>query len=292
MIVLLLGTANLGTRTADAVACPCMTVHMVNVGGAGFIVKLPNDKIMVVDAGLQADIQTFYDELDSMGVTTIDYLVGTHGHVDHISSFNNIIGNYNVGKVVFPKNDPLLGGSQYYVDAVNAAANHGVPVVKLNAGADIFPETTVNGKTLKAHVNSPRSTSNFDSTRIPANSYSLVFNIQYGDKKILFTGDAMEETEAEVIANYALDNTQVLAAPHHGWNTSTTDAFFDYLESKGLSRVLIPNQADNTNSSITTYKSRLQARGLKYWSTYGNGTMYIRTDGTAWWASETAEWEP
>jgi hypothetical protein len=27
---------------------PCMTVHMVNVGGAGFIVKLPNDKIMVL----------------------------------------------------------------------------------------------------------------------------------------------------------------------------------------------------------------------------------------------------
>jgi beta-lactamase superfamily II metal-dependent hydrolase len=268
MIVLLLCTANLGTRTADAVACPCMTVHMVNVGGAGFIVKLPNDKIMVVDAGLQADIQNFYDELDSMGVTTIDYLVGTHGHVDHISSFNNIIGNYNVGKVVFPQNDPLLAGSQYYVDAVNAAANHGVPVVRLNAGADIFPETTVNGKTLKAHVNSPRS----------------------GDKKILFTGDAMEETEAEVIANYALDNTQVLAAPHHGWNTSTTDAFFDYLQSKGLNRVLIPNLADNTNTSITTYKSRLQARGLSYWSTYGNGTMYLRTDGTAWWASEPAEW--
>jgi beta-lactamase superfamily II metal-dependent hydrolase len=298
MLALIFSVSHFGTRTAEATVRN-MTVHMVNVGGAGFIVLLPNGKNMVVDAGVTEDKQIFFDKLDNLGITTIDYLVGTHQHVDHISNFDSIINNYTVGKIVFPGNSP--DDSSHYSDMVAAANNHGVSIKRVNSGGNIFADETLsNGLTLKTFVYSPDATADYsgdyDPVNKPAayvNSYSLVFNIKYGDRGILFTGDAMPPTQDDVTANYPLSDIQAVVAPHHGWNGSNPDSFWTTLQGKSFNTVLIPNM--NNTTSINNFKARLQNWGtdFRYWSTYANQDFYYRTDGTTWWpkSGATAEYQ-
>jgi beta-lactamase superfamily II metal-dependent hydrolase len=299
MLALIFSVSQFGTRTAEATVRN-MSVHLVNVGGAGFIVELPDGKNMVVDAGVTADKQVFFDKLDSLGITTIDYLVGTHQHVDHISNFDSIINNYNVGKIVFPDNSP--DDSTYYSDMAAAANNHGVTIKRVNAGGNIFPDVTLsNGLTLKTFVYSPSATADYsgdyDPVANPAayvNSYSLVFNIKYGTRGILFTGDGMPPTQQDVIANYPLTDIQAVVAPHHGWNGSQDPNFWDFLQSKSFNTILIPNM--NATGSVNTFKSDIQTNrkaDFRYYSSYANQDFYYRTDGSTWWpkSGSTAEFQ-
>lgn len=289
MFAVLFGMVQVGTKNAEATTS-YLTVHMVDVGGAAFIVQLPNGKTMVVDAGVAADQSVFFNKLDSLGITKIDYLVGTHQHSDHISIFNNILNNYQVGGVYFPNNTPCDSTDCSYM--LSAAQKNGVTVHRINRGDDIFPDTTVNGITLSNFVYAPGNADDYSGDYTPGttqyvNSYSLIYRIKYGDYGILFTGDAMPPAQANTISKYALEGNQVFTAPHHGWSGSVSNDFLDFLQSKSFNKALIPNQKlDGT--SIPAFKSRLDTRNLPYWSTGGNGTMYVRTDGSSDWAASVA----
>jgi beta-lactamase superfamily II metal-dependent hydrolase len=113
--------------------------------------------------------------------------------------------------------------------------------------------------------------------------------VKYGGAGILFTGDSMPLTEANLISRYALNGTQVITAPHHGASGSTSNDFLDYIQTKSFNKVLIPNQ-NLSDPAVVPFKSRLDTRNLPYWSTGHNGTMYLQSDGTTTWtASEAAE---
>ncbi|MCC2684095.1 MAG: hypothetical protein K0R75_994 [Paenibacillaceae bacterium] len=298
---LLLSTVQFGTHKAEAVTHN-LTVHMVDVSGAGFIVRLPNGKVMVVDAGNDASAQTFYDKLASLGITKIDYLVGTHEHTDHIANFNNLIANYDVGVVEFPGGNAPCD-SQDCINMQRQAASKGVTVKYVTRGDELFTPTTVadNGLSLSAHVYAPATTDDFNPPWSPGswqyvNDLSLIFTIKYGDQGIMFTGDAGIEAQDLLMQRYPnttnFTAVQVITAPHHGGSGTTSDDFLDYIAapSRTFSKVLIPNQTNASN--IVTFKNKLQTRGLTYWSAYANHTMYLANDGTHWWSSTAAEWQP
>jgi phosphomannomutase len=96
----------------------------------------------------------------------------------------------------------------------------------------------------------------------------------------------MIQTQLDLINNADLKNIQVLVDPHHGWGTTLSDDFLDYIVTKQFDSVLIPNMND-TNS-----KTQLQTRNLKYWSSKYNQNMYFWTDGTAWTSNQAPEWQP
>lgn len=59
------------------------------------------------------------------------------------------------------------------------------------------------------------------------NNYSPIIKIQYGNNSFLFTGDAEEDSEKEVLkSNYDI-KSDVLKIGHHGSKTSTTPEFFN-----------------------------------------------------------------
>ncbi|MCC2683383.1 MAG: hypothetical protein K0R75_282 [Paenibacillaceae bacterium] len=290
MLAVLLGLGQFGAKSAEATTS-YLKVHMVNVSGAAFIVQLPNGKVMVVDAGVGADQSIFFNKLDSLGITKIDYLVGTHQHSDHIAIFNNILNNYQVGGVYFPNNTPCNSTDCSYM--LSAAQKNGVTVHRINRGGEIFADTTVNGLSLTNHIYAPGNSDDYSSYYSPGttqytNSYSLIYRIKYGSEGIMFTGDAMPPAQANLIASYALDGNQVFTAPHHGYSGSVSDDFLNYVQSKSFDKVLIPNQKDY--GTVMTFKSRLQTRSLPYWSNQYSGDTLVQTDGvSAWTASKAAE---
>ena len=280
----------------SAVALTNLTVRVMDVNDSGFIVQLPNGKVMVVDAGQSTERTKVYTRLDGLGITRIDYLVGTHQHSDHIANFDDLINRYAIGEVVFAA-APAPCGNTDCNNMKKAASAKGVPVRYLLAGASVFPTQTVNGLTLSSSVFAPRSTDNYgvyysSGSADFVNSYSLVFNISYGGKTILFTGDITPPAQDKLMAGPSLGNVDVTTAPHHGYNTSTaTDAFLNYLQSRSLSKIVIENQKDC--GAVIDFKYRLKTRGTTpFWSLQFNHDFYYQTDGGPWTASVRGEWLP
>ena len=61
------------------------------------------------------------------------------------------------------------------------------------------------------------------------NNYSVVVMARYGNNKVLLTGDAEKESEAEMVEKYKASDLKcdVLKVGHHGSRTATTDAFLE-----------------------------------------------------------------
>jgi beta-lactamase superfamily II metal-dependent hydrolase len=303
MLSLVLMTSYFGNERVAKATGPYLTVNVMDVDDSGYIVQLPNGKVMVVDAGRDTELSKVYARLDALGITTIDYLVGTHQHGDHISNFNNIInsGKYTIGEIDFPANPAQCDNSDCTA-MMSAASSHSIPVNRFNAGSRIFPTETVNGLDLKTFVYSPRVDSDYSSEYSGSelvNSYSMVFNVKYGAEAFLFTGDALPATTQQMMDHYgSIPGQQVMSAPHHGYTAWITDDFLDFMNNGGTNKIVIENP--KLCGSPDDFKYRLQTRGdYSYWSIAYNHNFAFQTDGTSWTTSAsgtgniaTPEWAP
>jgi beta-lactamase superfamily II metal-dependent hydrolase len=265
----------------------------MDVDDSGYIVELPNGKIMVVDAGSGSELTKVNNLLSGLGITTIDYLVGTHEHSDHIANFDSLINTYTIGGVYFPA-APAPCNNSVCNDMKTAASNNGVTIHYLTAGDSIFPSTTVNGLTLSSFVFAPHTTDSYSygtGTTSFINALSMVFNLTYGAKSILFTGDIYPESQDELTADYSLSNNEIMTAPHHGYGGTNQASFLDYVEAAGTNKIIVDNQKDC--GTVVDFKYLLQTRGTsEYWSIGYNHNYYHQTDGITWTSSVAAEWSP
>jgi beta-lactamase superfamily II metal-dependent hydrolase len=294
-------SAFLNPTTASA-STGSLKVHMLShVDGRNdsFIFELPNGEVMVLD---NYDSSLLISKLGSLGITEVQYVVGTHRHVDHIGGLDNFINSgftIDNTKIYYPDGD-INKLYENYTNLVSAATSKSLSVEYLLDGEYIL-NTTYNGKPLVIMALGPlywrvngynQDTNDFT----VANDASLVLKITYGNKSILMMGDAKSTVESDLISyrNSWLDDIQVLKVGHHGikdegeWSAS--DAFLDRL---GVNKALISN---GTHDIAVNIVNNLQERNIKYWSTGQNGVkgpdVMISTDGTADWTSaSTPYWQ-
>ncbi|MCP4633684.1 MAG: MBL fold metallo-hydrolase [candidate division Zixibacteria bacterium] len=69
-----------------------LTIHCINIGqGDCTLIESPNGTTMMVDNGPYQSSSHLIDYLTNIGITTIDYLVISHYHSDHIGATNILI---------------------------------------------------------------------------------------------------------------------------------------------------------------------------------------------------------
>ncbi len=47
--------------------------------------------------------QTVVNYIKSLGYTSVDYVIGTHPHEDHIGGLDDVINSLDIGKIYMPK---------------------------------------------------------------------------------------------------------------------------------------------------------------------------------------------
>jgi competence protein ComEC len=114
-------------------------------------------------------------------------------------------------------------------------------------------------------------------TRNDINSNSLVFRLEYGAFRMLFTGDAGAEAEARILASGADVRADVLKVGHHGSAYSSTPEFIRAVAPK---YAVISVGRDNlfghpAQSTLET----LRAGGATIYRTDEDGAVTIETDG-------------
>lgn len=247
-----------------------MTVTYIDVGqGDSTLIQFPDGKTMLIDAGTADYSATVANTLKENHIHTIDYLVGTHPHSDHIGGMPAIISQFNVKEYIQPNMNGYGLENNYFADKLNTALKQaGIGVITASYGYEI-----ASGDSWAAEVLSPRENAVFEDL----NDYSLIIKVTYGKTAFMFTGDAGYTAELELL-NEDL-SCDVLKVGHHGSFGSTCTSF---LSETDPSIGVISVGKDNENNLPNEYVlQRLTEEGVRILRTDESGTIVIQSDGNA-----------
>lgn len=239
-----------------------LVVNFIDVGqGDSILLEFPNGKNMLIDAGESYESDRVQSFIRQMGFSSLDYVIGTHPHTDHIGGLENIISNYNVGEIYLPK---VVHTSKTYEDLLTAISERGYKVNNAKAGTLIIDEDGLLVKIL-----SPKN-SNYSEL----NNYSVVIKIVFGNTSFLFMGDAETVVEDEILDEV---NADVVKVGHHGSDTSSSEEFVKSVNAKyAVIMSGFDNQYDLPDKAIV---DRWKSNGAEVYNTSENGNVIITSDG-------------
>ncbi len=240
-------------------------VHYIDVGQADCIfISLPNGKNMMIDAGNRDDFEAIDSYLSDISVDEIDSLILTHPHEDHIGSAADIINKYTPETVYMPDSTAT---TRVFENTLKAIAKNGAETVNPKPGDYIIDE-----KNLSMQVLAPNSDG------YPTqNDYSIVTRLVYNDSSFMFTGDAEDISEEEILENGLDTDCDVLKVGHHGSSTSTSDDFLKAV-SPEYAVIMCGIQNEYGHPHRETL-DKLNNRDTKIYRTDKMGSIVCKTDG-------------
>lgn len=252
---------------------------VIDIGqGTSSLVELPAGHCVMIDGGGFFDNSVFdvgeriiAPLLWRKRIMTVDTVILSHSHKDHMNGLIYIVENFNV-KNVWTTNE--FRPDEKFVESV---VKKGLPMPRFET---IFGEHSINGAKLEI-LYPPVDFFNrkkYESWRTKNNN-SMVVRVSLDGVSFLFPGDIEANAERELAGMMGNGlQSDVLIAPHHGSKTSSTDVFLDSAAPK---IVVIPaGQKNRFGYPHSAVMERYKKRGYKVFRTDLCGAVSMKTDGT------------
>jgi competence protein ComEC len=245
-----------------AFPCHALTAHFIGVGqGDATLFRFDDGRSMLVDVGPTEAGKRLVGYLRSAGVVSLDVVVLTHPHEDHIGGFNELIRAFRVGRVW---DSGYEQGSRLQQSIMRTILKEGIRFGTPKAG---FKETIGQAEVeILAPDRRWRG--------VGANNNSIILRVAYGRVSFLMTAD-VERAEWE---NHALPKSDILKLAHHGSRTGTDAAHL---------AAIAPKLAVATFGNGNRYKhphrevlDALRATGVVLYAT-ASGDVIVDTDGAS-----------
>ena len=220
LVGLVVSLAALAWTAALTLPDQLLHVAFVDVGqGDGAFMTTPSGRQVVVDGG--ADPLAMVRALAARmppGDRTVDIVVLTHPHTDHVSGLLEVMRRYEVALVLERQIAYDSPPHQAWRRLVERSAAR---VVQAEARQVISMGDGVTLRVVSPPVRLLQGTaSDVDNT-------SVVLRVEYGDVSFLLTGDMFEEGEAALVESGAPIDSDVLKVGHHGSRNSSSREFLD-----------------------------------------------------------------
>jgi len=254
-------------------------VNFLDVGqGDAILIQTPNGQDILIDGG--PDPQIINLELSkklSFWDRTIDLIVCTQPHADHVTGLVDVLQRYKVRQVLEAE---VSYNSSIYQEWCNVVEDKGIEYGIARAGQEIDL-----GSGIKLEVLNPPEIL-FDGTSDDVDNNGLVLRLSWGLVSFLFTADIREEAEFELIGQRANLKSTVLKVAHHGSETSTTSQFLAAVDPEVA---VISVGADNPfgHPSPEVVERLIDRLGEdNIYRTDEDGTVEFITDGERLWVSD------
>lgn len=238
-------------------------VKFFDVGQADSIFVQSAGVNMLIDAGTNNMGNTVVQNLKDLGITKINYLVGTHPHEDHIGGMDDVINNFEIGTIYMPK---VQTNTKTFEDVLDAISNKGLTITTPEVGY-VFEVGNTKCEVMCAGTGTTEENSNL-------NLSSIVIRMVYGEESFLFMGDAEEKNES----SRQWPQTTVLKVGHHGSDTSSSESFLNQVKPE-ISVISVGINNTYGHPKKTTL-DKLNALETSIYRTDQNGTITITCDGT------------
>ena len=194
-----------------------LTVTFFDVGqGDAALIRTPQDQTILIDGGPDRTILTKLGESLPWTRRTIDLVILSHPHADHVAGLNYVLARYRVRHVLMTG---AIHTTPEYLKFLELLKNKEVPVtiaqagqvIELNGGVSVevlWPFKSVVGE----RVND-------------LNITSIVNRVVYKVTAVLFTGDTPKENEAALLNSGSDLTAQILKVAHQGSRTSSSEEF-------------------------------------------------------------------
>lgn len=248
-------------------------IHILDIGqGDAMLIRTPAMEYILVDGGPDAKVLQEIAEVMPFYERTIDVMILSHPHADHIDGLIDVLERYDVRQVFITGVAYSYPAYHVFLDLLD---EKGVGVVFAGNGKDFRLGNVIIDNLYPFEPVQGRQFSNL-------NNSSITFRLIYGLKKFYFSGDLEVEGEEKLVESGLDLNADVFKAGHHGSRTSSSEVILD---SVAPDFAAISCGIDNSfkHPHFETIQN-LQIRNIRIYRTDIDGRIEFISDGKEIWA--------
>lgn len=259
---------NIGQASLNNYFDTNLTIHFINVGqGDAILLELPNNALVLVDAGENGKGSTVLNYLQGKGISKLQAIVGTHNHSDHIGGVDEVMQALQV--------------QEYYYNGASCETKTCNDVMQEAKAKNITVKIAERGQNIEIagfaiQVLNPKKPLEFDSE----NDNSIVLFVSFKNFQALITGDCEKECEESILGLRKDLESEVLKVGHHGSKTSSSIAFLTAV--KPETAVISVGKDNSYGHPHTETLEKLSTMGIRFFRSDESGSIAITTDGNTY----------
>ncbi len=217
---------------ATARAAGTLTITCLDVGqGDATLIRSPSGRTLLFDGGDNGEGNAvIVPFLQSAGIDTLDWIVASHYHADHIGGLDEVLAHIPVREAVYDRGNSYTTATYTsYASAAGAKRQTIAPGQVIDMGEGVTVTCiAVNGNGV---VPAPYTNSSYE------NEYDVCLKLEYGGFDYFQAGDltgnpASGSKDIETGVGALVGDVDVYQVDHHGSYTSSVASFLSSLQAE------------------------------------------------------------
>lgn len=253
-----------------------LQIHFIDVGQGDSTLIICDSEAMLIDAGDNDQGTKVQNYLQKQGIESLKYVICTHPDADHIGGMDVILYKFDCETILMTDEEKDTNTYRDVIDTMNGKNyKNTLPIVGKQYSLGNAEFTILAPSRLGDDSNN--------------NSISII--LTHGDNKFLFTGDAEEQEENDIINSGIPIDADVYKVGHHGSSSSSSINFLNTISP--VYAVISCAEGNSYGHPHAETLNNLRTMGVQVFRTDEQGSIVATSDGTniIWNCSPSETWQ-